>query len=126
MTIEIVATIIAILATVPVITFLVLFFIFKARTKKTTRSIQLAADFSALFFIISVSTLFYILFENHFIPWIVVSYLIVLLIVLFYQYVKKEEIIINRALRIVWRIGFIMMFMLYVLLFLLAIIDFKN
>ena len=122
MTIEIVATIIAILATVPVITFLVLFFIFKARTKKTTRSIQLAADFSALFFIISVSTLFYILFENHFIPWIVVSYLIVLLIVLFYQYVKNEEIIINRALRIVWRIGFIMMFMLYVLLFLITII----
>ena len=122
MTIEIVATIIAILATVPVITFLVLFFIFKARTKKTIRSIQLAADFSALFFIISVSTLFYILFENHFIPWIVVSYLIVLLIVLFYQYVKNEEIIINRALRIVWRIGFIMMFMLYVLLFLITII----
>lgn len=122
MTIEIVATIIAILATVPVITFLVLFFIFKARTKKTTRSIQLAADFSALFFIIAVSTLFYILFENHFIPWIVVSYLIVLLIVLFYQYVKNEEIIINRALRIVWRIGFIMMFMLYVLLFLITII----
>ncbi len=122
MTIEIVATIIAILATVPVITFLILFFIFKARTKKTTRSIQLAADFSALFFIIAVSTLFYILFENHFIPWIVVSYLIVLLIVLFYQYVKNEEIIINRALRIVWRIGFIMMFMLYVLLFLITII----
>ena len=122
MTIEIVATIIAILATVPVITFLILFFIFKARTKKTIRSIQLAADFSALFFIIAVSALFYILFENHFIPWIVVSYLIVLLIVLFYQYVKNEEIIINRALRIVWRIGFIMMFMLYVLLFLITII----
>ena|SRR5690625_2610620 len=124
MTIEIVATIIAILATVPVLTFLILFFIFKAQTKNTTRSIQLAADFSAIFFIIAVSALFYILFENHYIPWIVIGYLIVLLIVLVYQFTNQEELLIKKSFRIVWRIGFMIMFVLYILLFFVTVILF--
>ncbi|MGM8214372.1 DUF3397 domain-containing protein [Bacillaceae bacterium W0354] len=110
------STIIALLATIPILTFLIVFLILKKVSNEATKSTKLAADVSAIFFIFAVDALLYIIFERGFFAWIVISYMLIVVFVLMFQWRKEIEINVWRAVRMSWRIGFIIMCAAYIIL----------
>ncbi|WP_306975463.1 DUF3397 domain-containing protein [Alkalibacillus salilacus] len=115
-------TIIAVLSTVPFLTFFILFLLFRKWTGQATRSTKRAADYSTVLFLIAVIALLDYIFNM--IPFweTLLAYIITFAIVLTIQWRREEEIVIIRAVRFVWRLSFVMLTVAYLLLVPMAIL----
>ncbi|MET3682040.1 asparagine N-glycosylation enzyme membrane subunit Stt3 [Alkalibacillus flavidus] len=118
---EFIATIVAILATVPFVTFFMLFIIEKKRTKTATVSTKRAADVTTALLLIAVYALIEYIFDVSLFWETVIIYMVLLAIVLTVQWRKEEEITFLRAVRFVWRLSFVMLSVAYLLLVIIAI-----
>ncbi|RPF56090.1 DUF3397 family protein [Aquisalibacillus elongatus] len=113
---DFVTTIIAILATIPYISFFIIFIILKKTTKQATRSTKIAADLSNVFFILAVNAILFIIFDYSFLTWTIITYMIAILFVITIQWRKDLEVNIWMAARLVWRAGFVLLAISYLLL----------
>ncbi|MGP4072553.1 DUF3397 domain-containing protein [Piscibacillus sp. B03] len=104
---ELLATLIALLATMPYITFFIIFFVYRKLTNQATRSTKLAADLSNVFFLLAVNAILFIIFNHSFLVYFFLLLLIGVIIVICIQWKKEEEVNIRRAFRVVWRLAFI-------------------
>ncbi|SEP55123.1 DUF3397 domain-containing protein [Piscibacillus halophilus] len=110
------ATLIALLATVPYATFFVIFYISKKITNQATRSTKLAADWSSLFFILAVNALLFLIFDYSFLIWFLVMYMVAMIIVITIQWRNEIDVNFRMAFRVVWRAGFILLAISYIVL----------
>ncbi|TFB23308.1 DUF3397 domain-containing protein [Filobacillus milosensis] len=113
---DLLLTLVAILATIPYISFFILFFVLKKVTNQATRSTKIAADLSSVFFIIAVNALLYLIFENSFLTWTIITYMLAIIAVITIQWKNEIDINIWQAARIVWRGGFILLALSYLVL----------
>lgn len=104
---NLVSTVIALLATIPYITFFLCFLVLRNITKRATFSTKMAADFSTVFFLLSVNGILFMIFNQNFLVWMIVLFLFFTIIILIFQWKVDSEIQVLRAIRIVWRFGFI-------------------
>ncbi|WP_027963096.1 DUF3397 domain-containing protein [Halalkalibacillus halophilus] len=116
-----ITTVIAYLATIPFLTFFLLFIVVKKITNKATRSTKIAADWTCVLFLISVNGLVFMLFDYSILWESVLAYMVSIAIVLTIQWRNEEEIYLFRAFRIVWRGSFILLSLGYLVLMTLAI-----
>jgi hypothetical protein len=115
-------TLYALLATVPFLGFAVFwgigYWIFRDK-KRTTR---LAMDVTTLFLIGAVASLWNHLFQSRFGFWLIVLLLLISIGLLGgYQNREKGAIDMRKIMRIVWRIGFVFLSVMYVLFLILNI-----
>ncbi|NIK10689.1 DUF3397 family protein [Alkalibacillus almallahensis] len=115
-------TIIAVLSTVPFLTFFILFWVFRKWTGQASRSTKRAADYSTVLFLFADIALLDYIFNI--VPFweTLLAYIIIFAIVLTIQWRREEEIIIIRAVRFVWRLSFVMLSVAYLLLVPVAIL----
>ncbi|PKR78528.1 hypothetical protein CEY16_01870 [Halalkalibacillus sediminis] len=113
---SIITTIIAILATIPYLSFIIIFILLKRFTGQSTYSTKLAADLSSILFIIAVNALLFMIFDQSFLVWTLVFYLVLLGIIITFQRTRDIHIDIWKACRQVWRGGFIFWALSYLIL----------
>lgn len=105
------------LAVFPFLTFIVIWFavyFFLKNKKMTTR---LAMDITMLFLIGSVSAIWNHLFHARFGFWLIVLVLLIAFgLIGGYQNQTKGKTELVKVFRVVWRLGFLMLFVLYVVL----------
>jgi uncharacterized membrane protein len=115
-------TLYALLATVPFLGFAVVwgigYIIFRDK-KRTTR---LAMDVTTLLLIGAVASMWNHLFQSRFGFWLIVLVMLIAVGLLGgYQNREKGAIDMSKIMRIVWRVGFVFLSVLYVLFFILNI-----
>ena len=120
---NVLSTILALLTTIPFLTFFIVFIVLKKITKRSTYSTKMAADLSVIFFLISINGLTMMLFDRLILLEIVVGFVILVGIFLFIQWRRDEDILLWRAVRIVWRIAFMLSVIAYLVLLIIAFIE---
>ncbi len=120
---NVLSTILALLTTIPFLTFFIVFIVLKKITKRSTYSTKMAADLSVIFFLISINGLTMMLFDRLILLEIVVGFVILVGIFLFIQWRRDEDILLWRAVRIVWRIAFMLSVIGYLVLLIIAFIE---
>lgn len=86
------------------------------RTKK--RALHTSVNWTTLLYIIAVEILLTVIFERSFIGYILIVFLSILAFIIIFQWKKYTEISLRKALRIHWRLSFlIFLFLYFVLLF---------
>ncbi|WP_369404763.1 DUF3397 family protein [Piscibacillus salipiscarius] len=93
-----------------------LFIIMKKVTRQATRSTKFAADLSNLFFLIAVNAILFNLLNRSFIVYFLLLFMLGVIVVITMQWRKELEINIMRAVRVVWRAGFIILVITYTIL----------
>lgn len=107
----------------PFFLLIVIFYIAKLKTKNTQKAIQLAADWSTVFFILSVYFLIRTLFHPA-IFFLLIVILLLLLLAAFYVYLKmNRKIHLKKLLNRFWRMNFLLFFILYIILFCIGLIS---
>jgi hypothetical protein len=119
----ILTSVISIFFTVPVLGFIVVFFLSKLLTKNSRKSVHIALDYTTVLFIISVHFLLVtILGKSYF--WLII--LIIIMSGMIFSVVHwkiKGEIIFNKVLKGVWRFNFLFFFIVYIALTLFGLIE---
>src|SRR5690625_5218599 len=113
--------VIAFLVTIPVISTIVLYIVFKTIYKHPRKAVHLSLDGTTIFYIFSVNSLFYILFQYYFIVIHLSIWIIILIIIVFYQWKKHTEVNMKKAIKLLWRLSFAIFFILYIVLVLYGI-----
>ncbi|MNO15178.1 hypothetical protein D3C76_48380 [compost metagenome] len=120
-----IGTLVTVLSIIPIVPFLLVYFISFYLKKDKKRSVMLAMDVTTLFLILAVSALFNIVFGSGF------GFYLILLILLIAcgliggaQTRLKGKVDIRRMLRAVWRLTFAGTGIAYVVLFLISFITY--
>lgn len=78
--------------------------------------IHLTAQVTAVFYYIAVSILFKMLFGDYFIGYSLIFFIIILAIHLIVQWKRRTEVILTKALTVLFRFIFLLCFCLYIVL----------
>lgn len=124
--ISIISSFIAILITIPIMVYLLVFVISKQFTKSHRKSVHLALDVSTIFFILSVHFLVVTIWGHSFLWAIFIFMLCCAIIFLIINWKLKGEIIFTRFFKGFWRFSFLIFFVAYVALTLYGLIQSVN
>lgn len=113
--------ILAILITVPPVLALIVYYFSLKRFHSTMRAVHATVRWTTLFFIVAVDLLISVVFNISATGGIIVALLILLTLIIYYQW-KNTEIRLRKALRLLWRITFLLFFVLYLLLLLAGVV----
>jgi len=105
-----------------VVTYIIYFFV-NFFTKYEMKAFQKAVDWSTPLYILSVYNLYKMYFSGPLFSYILVFVLIVLSFLLIYQRNRDNEVILSRAVKIVWRLCFLLFSSLYVVFVLFGILQ---
>lgn len=100
--------IISIALTVPIISLMILYIIIRIFVDSKEKSILLAVDLSTIIFIISVHFHLMTIFEQSFLPFILLFLLCLLLIVFSLEHRKSNVTSVKKITRTTWRISFLL------------------
>jgi hypothetical protein len=117
---------VAVLVTVPLVGYLIIFVLSKQLTKNHRRSVQRAIDFSTLLLIISVHFLVLTIWEQSFLWLILIILIIHALVFVFIHWKFRQEIDFFRVFRGYWRMNFLLFFFAYVVLIIFGIFQRVN
>jgi hypothetical protein len=111
------------LAALPFITFFLIWFVTYLFLKNKKMTTRLAMDITMLFLIGSVSVIWNHLFQAKFGFWLIVMVLLIAFgLIGGYQNHAKGKTDLFKVFRVVWRLGFLTLFMLYIVLLLANIL----
>lgn len=113
----------AITITMPIILTATVYFLSYKITNHKRKAFHLAVNWTTLFYILSTIHLLFIILGHYFIAIILGVILSILILVIVYQWRYKTEILIFQAIKLSWRIYFLLFFILYVLLILIGILQ---
>lgn len=116
------SSIAATIITIPFIAYIIFFIICKQITKKHKKSVHLAMDGSALFFIISVHFLVTTILGESFLWLILLTMITIGILVVVVHWKIKKEIDYRRVFQSFLRLNFLFFFVAYVFLLLIGII----
>ncbi len=100
--------VISITLTVPIISLMILYIIIRIFVDSKEKSILLAVDLSTIIFIISVHFHLMTIFEQSFLPFILLFLLCLLLIVFSLEHRKSNVTSVKKITRTTWRISFLL------------------
>lgn len=122
----IVSTILTTLITAPILVYFLVFIVCKQWTKNHQKSINLALDFSTIFFIFSVHFLIITIWEKSFL-WVIFIFMsgcAILFVIINWK--VKREILFSRFIRGYWRFNFLVFFIAYLTLTIYGLIQSVN
>lgn len=114
---SILANVIAAFVTLPLLGYLLVFFIGKKVTKSKRRANHLAIDFSTLLLIISVHHLILVIWEKSYLWVLFLVMIFVAMIFTFIHWKVKSEINFPAIIKGFWRMNFLLFFSFHILLF---------
>lgn len=121
---EAVTHIISFFITVPMVASFIVYVISKVRLRNLWKAIHMMVDWTTLFYILAVMIMLFVLFERHFFGDILIFLLMALSVIIFNQWKKKRDIQLKKAVKLLWRISFLLFFFLYGCLTVLGIIKY--
>ncbi|OCT17114.1 hypothetical protein A8709_24325 [Paenibacillus pectinilyticus] len=120
--VNIISTLYAILAVAPFITFVIIWFLVFLFLKDKKMTTRLTMDVTTLFLLGSVSLMWNKLFQTQFGFWLIILFLLIAFgIIGGYQTHLKGETNLLKVGRLVWRLSFVGLSALYILLFVVHI-----
>jgi hypothetical protein len=119
---NIVSFLIATFITVPIVVYILIFMISKVLTKNHRRAVQLALDYSTIFFILSVHFLVLAIWGKSFLWAIFIFIFTCAIIFVIINWKLKGEIVISRCFKGFWRFCFLVFFILYLILTIYGVI----
>lgn len=123
MLVAVVSSIIAFLVTIPLFGLFITYLILIKLTKNRRLSVHKALDFSTIFFVFAVHFLIQTIWEKSFL-WLIVLFIIVLAMVFVIIHWKvKKEIVLRIIFKGVWRVNFLVFFIVYLMLTLYGLIQ---
>ncbi|MHC0037270.1 DUF3397 domain-containing protein [Pseudoneobacillus sp. C159] len=126
MMVDIFSSFLATFITVPMFVYFVLFIVSKVMTKHHRRSVQLAIDYSTIFFILAVHFLIVTIWERSFLWVIIIIMLFCAIIFAIINWKVKGEIIFTRVFKGFWRFCFLIFVIAYLSLLIYGIIHRVN
>jgi hypothetical protein len=111
---SIISAIITIFFTVPLLGFIIIYFLYKIISKNTRKSFHKALDYSTILFIIAVHFLTVTIWGESFF-WLIL--LVIILVAMFFvviHWIKKGEIVFNKVFKGFWRFNFLFFFLAYI------------
>ncbi len=111
------ADVFAAFATVPFISFVLIYVIAYVRTKSKKESIRWAIHITMLLLLFSVSGMIKAITESTAIFWWMIVLLVVIaVLILFLQWKIRQQINLGKAIRSVWYLGFVLFAVTYIVL----------
>ena len=110
---SVIAFVLAILITIPIVGWFLLYIVTVKITKKKAYSVKLASDLSAVIFILSVYFIMYEIWHESFLWLIAIIFLSVASVYTFIYWKISEDLHIGTLLRGIWRFNFLFFFVLY-------------
>jgi hypothetical protein len=108
--VEVLANIIAALVTIPLLGFVLVFFIVKKITKNKKRAMHLAIDWSTLLLIFSVHHSIFVIWQKSFLWLLFLLMVIVAIIFALIHYKTKSEMEYKAIFKGFWRMNFLLFF----------------
>ncbi len=121
---EVVIHIISFFITVPMVASFIVYVISMIRLRNLWKAIHMMVDWTTLFYILAVMIMLLVLFERHFFGYILIFLLTTLSVIIFNQWKKERDIQLKKAVKLLWRISFLLFFFLYGCLTVLGIIKY--
>ncbi|WP_010096798.1 DUF3397 domain-containing protein [Ornithinibacillus scapharcae] len=110
---EIILFILAFMITVPFIVTVILFYGLNYLFRNPVMAFHKAINWTTILYILSVNTLLTYLFGGFYIGYIVVFLLCILTVVIIIQWKNHTEVDIRKAIKLLWRLSFLIFFLLY-------------
>jgi hypothetical protein len=108
--------IIAFFITVPVIATWLMYFILVKWNRPMLRAFHQAVNWTTLLYIIAVLILFWLNFRVNLTGVIIIFFLSALAVIIFMQWKLNMEVLLSRALKLLWRFLFLLFGLLYICL----------
>jgi hypothetical protein len=119
---SIVSSIITLLFSMPLLGFIIIYFLNKLITKSSRKSFHKALDFSTIFFIIAVHFLALTIWDKSFFWLILLVLILIAMIFVVIHWKIKGDIIFNKVFKGFWRFNFLFFFIAYVTLTLFGLL----
>jgi hypothetical protein len=123
---EIFFSFLATFITAPIFVYILLFIISKLITKNHRKSVQLAVDYSTIFFILAVHFLIFTIWQRSLLWVIIIFILLCAIIFVIINWKVKGEIIFNRVFKGFWRFSFLIFLFAYLILTVYGIVHRVN
>ncbi len=107
---------------VPIIATVIVYIIVLKLSRSSKKAVHIAVNWSTIFYIISTIILIQYLFNTSITGFILIFMLFVLAVIIFYQWKANVDIEIKKAFKILWKICFLLFFILYVTFSIIGII----
>lgn len=101
---------------VPLLGFIIIFFLYKMITKNSRKSFHLALDLSTILFILSVHFLTMTIWGESFFGMIVIFLILIAMAFVVVHWKVKGEIVLNKVFKGFWRFNFLIFFFAYITL----------
>ncbi|WP_026906017.1 DUF3397 domain-containing protein [Paucisalibacillus globulus] len=112
----------AFIITAPILMTILTYYSLKLIYQNPIKAFQKAISWTTIIYILEVNTMFSYLFGRSFLGYIIVLMLCVLTIVIVLQWKNNVEINYQKALKLLWRISFLIFFVLYIILVIIGIV----
>lgn len=114
---------ISIVIAMPIFATLFIYIISNKIVRHKRKAFHIAINWTTLLYIISTTELLFVIFTKYYIGIIIGIILLILIIVILYQWKTKTEIVFGKAVKVSWRIYFLLFSISYVLLLVIGIIQ---
>lgn len=111
-----ISIIIASLITFPIFSTWIIYKIGNKVVRQKSRALHIAVNWTTILYILSTIMMLHIIFEQHFIGIIFGLILSILAIIIIWQWKTKTEILFSKAIKILWRLCFIIFLVTYFIL----------
>ena len=108
--------IIAFLITFPIIPTLIIYKISEKIVRHKWRALHIAINWTTILYILATITMLNIIFEKQFIGIILCLILLLLVIIIIWQWKTRTEVLFNRAIKILWRLCFLIFLVAYMMI----------
>lgn len=119
--VDLVIYFLAFFITLPPAIMILIYIIGLKRHQSSMRAIHMTANWTTIFFVIAVDLIISMMFDIDVTGLLIAFMLFLLGVIIFFQW-KNTEIHFPKAMRLLWRIAFLLFFFLYLLLILVGVI----
>ena len=109
--------------TIPFLASLLVYLVSMVLDRNKLKAIHRLVNWTTIFYIIAVTMMLSIIFNMGFIGIVLILLLSLLTLIIFIQWKTKRDVEITRAVKLLWRISFLLFFLLYSCLLLIGILQ---
>lgn len=120
--IDILIYIISFFVTVPILASFLVYIGSMIRERNKWKAIHTAVNWTTILYIIAVAIMLRLIFNGSFLGIILIFILVVLSVIIFSQWKGKRDVQLKEAVKLLWRLSFLVFFILYGCLALYGII----
>lgn len=109
--------------TIPFLASLLVYLVSMVLDRNKLKAVHRLVNWTTIFYIIAVTMMLSIIFNLSFISIVLILLLSLLTLIIFIQWKTKRDVEITRAVKLLWRISFLLFFVLYSCLLLVGILQ---